>query len=307
MIGANQNTLLSLVLLSCLLAGCSMSPTALPPAAPGAAATFAGQTLQALAPAKTQAVQMTASQLTRQAPTLIPSPTPTRPTATPIPTNTLPFSLLSLTPPTLTLTATTPPTTLTATVDTNCRLRPASNEERLGILYAGQQAVVLGSNADQSWWYIQNPENAGEFCWVWDGAVTLDGEIAFLPLITPATPTPFTDFEITFSNMHLCDYTRFLIFRVENTGTETLYVANIAVKNKSGQTLHSDILWAPYMNEANWCPPGRYTLESGKRGFIYIKKVDSIKRGERLWAEVKICTEDKPGKTCVVKTVQFQF
>jgi len=308
---AQRNTLLRLTLLSVLftglLAGCILTPTALPPAAPGAAATFAAETLSALAPAKTQSAQQTVDRLTRQAPTLTPSISPTRPTATPIPTNTLPFSLLSLTPPTLTPTATTIPLIITAVADTNCRLRPAPDEQRLGIFYAGQQATVYGTNADQSWWYIKNPENSAEYCWVWSGSITVSGEIADLPLITPATPLPFTDFEITFSNMHLCIDTRFLVFRVENTGTETLYVATIAVKNKGGETLHSDILWAPYMNEASWCPPGRYTLESGKRGFIYIKKVDKIKRGVRLWAEVKICTEKKPGQTCVEKTVQFQF
>ena len=75
----------------------------------------------------------------------------------------------------------------------------------------------------------------------------------------------------------------------------------------AAQTRARLILMTPYMIEADECPPGRYTLEAGKRGFIYIKKVDSIKRGVRLWAYVKICTEKKPGQTCVEKTVQFQF
>ena len=296
-----------ILLLSVLLSACVTAPAALPSDFPGAAASYAAETLQVMGLTKTLQAQSTAEWLTRQAPTLTPSPSATRPTATPMPSNTPPFSLLSLTPPTLTPSATMVRPTLVASVDTNCRVRPAPDEQRLGILLAGMQATVYGRNADGSWWYIENPDKGGEYCWVWDGAVTLSGETASLPQITPAPRPPTVDFEVTFSNAHMCEYDKFLIFRVENTGTETLYVATITIKDKKGDVLHTDTLWAPYMNESTWCPPGRYALESEKRGFVYIKKLHTIKSGVRLWALIEICTQDGPDKKCVGKELQFQF
>lgn len=298
---------LGCLLLVLLISACQPAPTALPPFEPGYASTLAAETLQAGAPTRTLLAIITSAHLTSQAAKYSPTPSPTRPSATPEPTSTLPFSLFTLTPPTATASLTPAPILLIATADTNCRLRPQPEAERLGILQAGEEALALGQNSDASWFYIENPDQAGEYCWVWGGALVLSGESAALPVVPTATRAPLVNFEITYSNIHACAYDKFLIFRVENTGTETLYVARIAITDKKGSVLHSDILWAPYMYEANHCPPGRYALESGQRGFIYIKQISAIKANTRLRAVVKICTEEGALKKCVEKELLFQF
>lgn len=78
-----------------------------------------------------------------------------------------------------------------ATTNTNCRSGPGYVYDILGALLIGDIVEVRGRISDNSWWYIQNPDDAGKYCWVWKQTTVVDGNITSLPVLTPApTPTP---------------------------------------------------------------------------------------------------------------------
>jgi hypothetical protein len=48
---------------------------------------------------------------------------------------------------------------------------------------AGDNSQIVGKNADGSWWYILDPFNAGQKCWVAASATTTGGNLSGLPVV----------------------------------------------------------------------------------------------------------------------------
>ena len=95
------------------------------------------------------------------------------------------------TPGTATVTPTTgapcPPSVL-ASKSVNCRVGPSTDYEAIGALSPGQSALVLGRNADSSWWVVERA--GGGKCWVWGQAVQISSQTCDLPVIeAPPLPT----------------------------------------------------------------------------------------------------------------------
>jgi hypothetical protein len=88
---------------------------------------------------------------------------------------------------------------VTAEKDANCRRGPATVFNELGFLAAGETAIVLGQNADQTWVFVQLT-NLRE-CWVWEGTLTEDSDFSGvdtlpeppLPVPPPAEDEPESD------------------------------------------------------------------------------------------------------------------
>lgn len=99
--------------------------------------------------------------------------------------------------PTETLTAT-PAATATPAVpmisvstDTNCRVGPGAIYDYRGALLVGETAEVIARLTFGNYWYIVNPDNPGEFCWLWGEYATVVGNTTVLPAFTPPpSPTP---------------------------------------------------------------------------------------------------------------------
>ncbi len=118
-----------------------------------------------------------------------PTPSIAPPSDTPIifPTNTVAPSNTPF--PVITLTPTVP--MIHATANTNCRLGPSSIYDVVGFLMVGDYVKVFGRNSNSSWWYIQNPDNLANNCWVWNQSTIVEGNLSIIPVVTPiATVTP---------------------------------------------------------------------------------------------------------------------
>ena len=99
------------------------------------------------------------------APAASPTPSPTaRPTNTPSPA----------------------PARLSVSVDTNCRKGPGEPFERVGVLFAGQKAEVLGQSTVGNYWVVRLPN--GKVCWIWGQYATVTGNRPFPPMTPPPTP-----------------------------------------------------------------------------------------------------------------------
>ncbi len=92
---------------------------------------------------------------------------------------------------TQTLTPTPAVPLVSVTVNTNCRAGPGVVYDYLGALLVGESAEIVGRDPSGNYWFIQNPDRAGEFCWLWGEYAQPVGNFASLPILTPPpSPTP---------------------------------------------------------------------------------------------------------------------
>jgi hypothetical protein len=101
--------------------------------------------------------------------TLTPAP-PLLPTFTPVPT-------LSPTPIASQLT----PKSNTV----NCRSGPDVAYPSLDVINFGQTALIVGKNKNSTWWYVRDPSNLNQFCWVSASVAITSGSLSNLPVIPP--------------------------------------------------------------------------------------------------------------------------
>jgi uncharacterized protein YgiM (DUF1202 family) len=112
-------------------------------------------------------------------PTLPPSPTVPSPTATRTPavTPTLPAP----SPSTSTPTAPTPTPAIVANEDTSVYSGPGADYSVIGLLKAGESAIVVGRNADSTWWQIRFQADRA---WVSAAAVTASLGAYSVPVVS---------------------------------------------------------------------------------------------------------------------------
>ncbi|MGB8982935.1 MAG: choice-of-anchor Q domain-containing protein [Anaerolineales bacterium] len=94
-------------------------------------------------------------------------------------------------PPTKTptLTPTPVPPGLTAIQNANCRYGPGQAYDIADTLFAGQTALIVARNPENTWWQIQGPA-LGRLCWVSKVTVEVTGPTEGVPVvIAPPPPT----------------------------------------------------------------------------------------------------------------------
>jgi hypothetical protein len=116
---------------------------------------------------------------TRQAATPTSRPAPAAPTATFTPTT--PTIAVSPTP------VVSGPV-VTADYPVKVRSGPGEEYEEVDLFLTGQMARVVGRFDDTSigTWYLLQRIDVGKDGWVWSGAVTLAGDPALIPVMTPS-------------------------------------------------------------------------------------------------------------------------
>lgn len=73
----------------------------------------------------------------------------------------------------------------------NCRSGADISFAAVTVINLGQFAQIAGKNSDGSWWYVQNPNNPGTFCWVSASVVTASGNLAGIGVVaSPPTTVP---------------------------------------------------------------------------------------------------------------------
>lgn len=128
-------------------------------------------------------VSATVAEMAMSMATATPQPTSPPPTATPMPTATP----IPVDPPVVQQATAVPPTTgqtIQAEVNTNCRIGPSTYYLVIGYLMKGATSTVLGRDATRGWWYIQNPTDQTENCWVWAGSTQVQGDTSGIAVVT---------------------------------------------------------------------------------------------------------------------------
>ncbi len=67
-------------------------------------------------------------------------------------------------------------------VNVNCRSGPDLAYDSVSVLAFGTATAVAGRTADNSWWYVDDPNNPSGHCWIAANVVTFVGPSAGIPL-----------------------------------------------------------------------------------------------------------------------------
>lgn len=85
--------------------------------------------------------------------------------------------------PTVEPTATLEPVALTIISAQYCLASPDSTAIGVGHFDTGETITALGRDASFDYYYIENPDIPGGYCWIWDNYVLVNGNYSLLPII----------------------------------------------------------------------------------------------------------------------------
>jgi len=65
----------------------------------------------------------------------------------------------------------------------NCRTGPGTVYDTVSEIQQGKFLRATGRNDSDTWWYVSNPGNPGNFCWVSSEVTVADGDTSLLPVV----------------------------------------------------------------------------------------------------------------------------
>jgi hypothetical protein len=80
-------------------------------------------------------------------------------------------------------TGTAAPVILTVISTQYCQASPQSGALGVGHFDTGAEITALGRDAAMEYFYIENPDKPGEYCWIWNNFVLVNGEAFTLPVV----------------------------------------------------------------------------------------------------------------------------
>jgi len=202
------------------------------------------------------------------------SGTPAKATIQPIVTTTetatrLPTLVVPTPRPTLTLPAITPTPEVPVAAPTeqpvNCRRGPDVGWEAVSGLQVGSAAEIVGKNAQNTWWYVRDPLEVGEFCWVAMSVTAAFGNLSQVPVVLPLTAsvgevTVATDVAYT-----ACGEPNTVMFRgtiTTNGPTEVQYQWEVR-GDKENTTSPQTLVFLSFGTQ-DVPDPGAYTADCGE-------------------------------------------
>src|SRR5512145_1227036 len=228
---------------------------------------------------------------------------------TPVPTSTLePTLTLS---PTVTLTplplfTSTPLVPLiSVSKDTNCRVGPGKDYDRVGGLMIGETAEIVGRDPTGRYWYIRNPDQSNGYCWLWTEYATVSGNASVLPVYTPPpTPTPAPNFEVEYDELEDC-VGWWVNFQLTNTGGITFKSISLTVTD---QKTDADLsLYADKFTELDGCHDSstKDVLNPGERFTVSSPAFADDPDGHKMRATIALCSAPGQKGACVTKVLKF--
>ncbi len=133
---------------------------------------------------------------------------------------------------------------ITSNSETICRYGPGEEYPEIRTINFGRSALVEGLSPDESWWFVRNPAEKTENCWVSNATTTFNGDITELSMVQPPPiPTglafgsgPFVEIK----QISVNDQARFVVeyishnFSEKYPGTHMHYFFNTVPENEIG-------------------------------------------------------------------------
>ncbi|HEY5984373.1 MAG TPA: SH3 domain-containing protein [Anaerolineales bacterium] len=279
---------------------------------PIAQATFQALTIDAAIQATQRAREPASASPSAQAsPTETPtaSQTPT-PTVTAVPSQTPPPTVTSTPIVIASRTAVVP--SISVSVPTNCRSGPGKDYPIEGALLVGEIAQVLGRDPGGHYYYIPNPDEPGDYCWVWDGYATLSGAAYFMPILTPPptptatfTPTPSPSFDASYEGLVWCTGVWWTEIALANTGPLTFRSIEITLRDLQLDISVSDEADSFVDKPDCSSSSSRLSLQPDKTVTVSSPSLDNDPSGHKMRATITLCSKVDGGGECVTETLRF--
>ena len=208
----------------------------------------------------------------------------------------------SMTPPS----SPTPEATITPWVNvsgnTNCRSGPGDVYDLIHIYLAGDQALLIGKDGGENFWYIQHPDQSLLECWLWGKYATPVGETTALPVFTPPpTPTASLNFSVAFEGSDCGAGSCWIWFKITNTGGLPLESVRTYVKNtvtKDDATQKANVFKTGVAGS---------DVSQAAVGAVVFTHSGQLPNpgGDKLKAEVTVCSKDGLSGVCLTKNLTF--
>ncbi len=215
-----------------------------------------------------------------ETPTVTPSSTPTStPTITPTPT---PWVNIS--------------------GNTNCRFGPGDVYDLIKIYLAGDQALLLGKDAEEHFWYIQDLEQDNLYCWLWGHYATPVGDTASLPVFTPPpSPTPSLNFSIAYEGSDCGAGSCWLWFSITNTGG----IPQESVKTYAKNTVTSaDATYKSNVFQTAVAGPDISIANFGATVYTHSGQLPNP-TGDKVNVNITACSLDGQSGVCLTKSLSI--
>jgi len=223
--------------------------------------------------------------------------------------------LPSLTP-SITLTGTPDRVFLTVSQATNCREGPGAVYDWKGVLEPGVTAEVIARDPYGLDWYIRNPNNPNDFCWIFGQFATLTGNYAALPAFTAIpsptptfTPTlPPTDFSVSsIGVVHCLPFGEWYInIVILNSGSNIWQSWKLSLTDTTaGGTTITD--WDKFGIMTTLCVTSNIQedLSPGESGGVFLIPLLYNPAGHLFTGTLRLCSLNGLLGTCVSKAMNF--
>jgi hypothetical protein len=229
-------------------------------------------------------------------------------TASPILTNTPMLPTFTQVPPT----SSTP--MVSVSKQTNCRIGTDVSFELLGSLMPGVMAEVVAMDTSKQYYYIRNPQDSKNFCWIWGYYATVVGDITSLPLFTPMptpkptiTPTPVPNFSVTYTKVDSC-VGWYIEVNVKNTGSTTWSSGSIDAKDTVTSTTTTERK-SDEFESWNGCLSAsaiQADLAPGESGSLHSYDFLYNPAGHDILVTIQLCTQNAMAGSCLTKQITFK-
>jgi len=201
---------------------------------------------------------------------------------------------------------------LTLAFNTVCRKGPATVYHSVVTIPAGIKVKVAGKLAgSDEYYYVENPNDANSYCWVYSQGASPEGNLALLPKVEPLpSPTPETgmNFSVTYSKIQLCggdDYSfSYIVTNTDDLVWQSIKVHITDVSNGVSSTYHSN-----RFEENTKCQLDNDRDELAKGEHVYMTPYnpghfDYAPYGKTFNIRVTLCSEDDLEGTCMTKEIR---
>lgn len=197
--------------------------------------------------------------------------------------------------------------------ETNCRIGPDTTFQLVGGLLPGVMAEVVALDTSGKFYYIRNPQDTQNFCWLWGFYATLVGDGSTLPRFTPMptptitiTPTPVPNFSIVSSRLDGCVGDWFEV-KILNTGSTVWGSGSLTFKDTVTSTTVAERITNDFedWNSCLSASPIQGDLAPGESGSLHTLDFGFSPIGHEILMTIKMCTQDALAGTCLTKTYTF--
>jgi hypothetical protein len=191
--------------------------------------------------------------------------------------------------------------------ETNCRVGPAGNYDLVAKYQVGQKLDIVAKDLGSAYWFVRNPDNPEEQCYLLVQNVKINGDASALPKFTPQpSPTSPPYFNVSFKKFDTCKGNDFATFIVENTGSAPFRSAYVKVTDQKAKKSAQQALDA--FDQIVGCVLAKNIapLNSGETGYVTSSPFTWAVNRDKLSAVIMLCTEKALKGTCVTQNLSMK-